>query len=489
MFSSRYISLMAESKDDERDEEWFKEVYGKEYTGPVRPANDSGRDTPSTKKRSLTEAIADEPDEDDGPPDPNAVPTDFTSREAKVWEAKAKAIERNWKKKKEEELLCRICGEYGHFSQGCPSTLGVNRRQSEIVEKIPVKDRRLKPRIIGTGGSTVQGIEKDTGCRLKLEDNLTAGNGSFFVRISGSNRTMVGKAVDAVKRLLDHGHDDRKPQSARKSHGSHNRTPESVAAAHMQHIASQQTQYDPNMQPYAGQEGPYYDEQHNSMDQMNQRRQWETGTQNGSFAMAPYGLKGGPQYDERSISKGVIKEEDHGRDAEAGFDQQAMTQTLESLEQKFVQETMQLTKDLNDAEDKENARHRQAIREIQEQYQQKMVSLRAQQGKRRDEFLRQEAHFRQQQYHQYQHQQSQSGSKFYNYDLGGPIPGGFNNGPREQPGYGSSSVDRNDGPGDNYGSFRGGSFRNSSHSYRNTAYDSGMVHSGNQGYDAGPYRY
>eukprot|EP00250_Pteridium_aquilinum_P020624 c24889_g3_i1 orf=439-1338(-) len=299
---------------------------------------------------------------------------------------------------------------------------------------------------------------------------------------------MVGKAVDAVKRLLDHVQDDRKPQSARKSHGSHNRTPDPLAASHMQHIASQQTQYDPNVQPYAGQEGPYYDEQHSSMDQM-ARRQWETGNQNGSFGMASFGLKGGPQYDERSIPKGVAKEEDRGRDVEAGFDQQAMAQTLEALEQKFVQETMQLTKDLNDAEDSENARHRQSMREIQEQYQQKMVSLRAQQGKRRDEFLRQEAHFRQQHYQQYQHQQPQAGSKFYNYDMGGPMPGGFNNGPREQPGYGAGSVDRNDGPGDSYGSFRGGSFHSSSHSYRNAAYDSGMMHSGNQGYEAGSYRY
>lgn len=480
---------MAEPKDDERDEEWFKEVYGKEYTGPVRPGSDA-RDNPSTKKRSMTEANSNEPDEDDALPDPNAVPTDFTSREAKVWEAKAKAIERNWKKKKEEELICRICGEYGHFSQGCPSTLGVNRRQTEIVEKIPVKDRRLKPRIIGTGGSTVQGIEKETGCRLKLEDNLTAGNGSFFVRISGSNRVMVGKAVDAVKRLLDHVQDDRKPQNARKSHGSHTRSSESLAGAHMQHIASQQTQYEPNLQPYAGQEGSYYDEQHNSMDQLGARRQWETGSQNGAYAMAQYGLKGGPQYDERSLSKGVSKEDDHGRDGDAGYDQQGMPQTLDALEQKFVQETMQLTKDLNDAEDKENARHRQAIREIQEQYQQKMVSLRATQGKRRDEFLRHEAHYRQQQYQQYQHQQPQGGSKYYNYDMGGPLPGGFSNGPRDQAGYGGpGSGDRNDGPGDGYGSFRGGGYHSSSHSYRSSAYDSGLMHSGNQGYDGGPYRY
>jgi hypothetical protein len=110
---------MGEPNDDERDEEWFKEVYGQGYTGPIKSTNDMPRDNSSVKKRSMTDASVGEPDEDESPPDPNAVPTDFTSREAKVWESKAKAIERNWKKKKEEELICRICGEYGHFSQVC----------------------------------------------------------------------------------------------------------------------------------------------------------------------------------------------------------------------------------------------------------------------------------------------------------------------------------------------------------------------------------
>jgi hypothetical protein len=56
-------------------------------------------------------------DEEEETPDPNAVPTDFTSREAKFWEAKSKATERNWKKRKEEEMICKICGESGHFTQ------------------------------------------------------------------------------------------------------------------------------------------------------------------------------------------------------------------------------------------------------------------------------------------------------------------------------------------------------------------------------------
>ena len=183
------------------------------------------------------------------------------------------------------------------YVQGCPSTLGANlKQQREIVEKIPVKDKRLKPRIIGTGGSVIQGIEKDTGCRLKLEDNLASGSASFFVRISGSSRGTVGKAVDAVKKLLDQVQHERKPQGSQRSHGSHNRgsSMNSVGSVQIQHMPNQPSRHE---QSYPGQDLPYYgDGQYGGMEQMNQvdsRRQWEGGNQNGSFAMTSYGHKGG----------------------------------------------------------------------------------------------------------------------------------------------------------------------------------------------------
>jgi len=114
--------------DDDRDEEWFKEVYGTEYTGPPRAAGATKRGPEPTPPKVAVKRAPNPSDseEEDEPRDPNAVPTDFTSREAKVWEAKAKAVERNWKRRKEEELTCRLCGEVGHFAQ-----------VSDIKEKIP----------------------------------------------------------------------------------------------------------------------------------------------------------------------------------------------------------------------------------------------------------------------------------------------------------------------------------------------------------------
>lgn len=101
---------MATRSDQDIDDD-FSEIY-KEYTGPLGSKASNAQDKATTNKRSHVGS-----DEEEEAPDPNAVPTDFTSREAKVWEAKSKATERNWKKRKEEEMICKICGESGHFTQ------------------------------------------------------------------------------------------------------------------------------------------------------------------------------------------------------------------------------------------------------------------------------------------------------------------------------------------------------------------------------------
>jgi len=102
--------LMANRPDPDIDDD-FRELY-KEYTGPPGSAATNTQERAKPNKRSNAGS-----DEEDEGRDPNAVPTDFTSREAKVWEAKSKATERNWKKRKEEEMICKLCGESGHFTQ------------------------------------------------------------------------------------------------------------------------------------------------------------------------------------------------------------------------------------------------------------------------------------------------------------------------------------------------------------------------------------
>lgn len=100
-----------DSRQDSDIDDDFSEIY-KEYTGPLGSAAPKAQERTTINKRPYTGS-----EEEEEARDPNAVPTDFTSREAKVWEAKSKATERNWKKRKEEELICKICGESGHFTQ------------------------------------------------------------------------------------------------------------------------------------------------------------------------------------------------------------------------------------------------------------------------------------------------------------------------------------------------------------------------------------
>jgi formylmethanofuran dehydrogenase subunit E len=106
----KHFYTMATRPDPDIDDD-FSELY-KEYTGPPVLTTNNVQDRVKTSKRSNAGS-----DDEEEPRDPNAVPTDFTSREAKVWEAKSKATERIWKKRKEEEMICKICGEPGHFTQ------------------------------------------------------------------------------------------------------------------------------------------------------------------------------------------------------------------------------------------------------------------------------------------------------------------------------------------------------------------------------------
>ncbi|XP_059664850.1 uncharacterized protein LOC132311127 [Cornus florida] len=90
----------------------------------------------------------------------------------------------------------------------------------------------------------------------------------------------------------------------------------------------------------------------------------------------------------------------HEEDMDVGYDDNVLLQTFDGLEQKFLDDIMKLTKDQTDAEDAENARHRERINTINAQYQEQLAALRARHTSRRDEFLRRESHERQQQYQQ-----------------------------------------------------------------------------------------
>jgi len=390
---------MAESPE-ERDDEFFKEVYGKEYTGPPTLNTEKSLENSKSNKRSRSSGNAGgESDEEQQERDPNAVPTDFTSREARAWEAKSKAIERNWKRKKEEEFICKICGESGHFTQGCPTTLGGNRTR-EFIEKIPVKDKHLKSRIIGSGGSVIQKIEKDTGCKIRVEDNVASGDVSFFVRISGPDRLCLKKGTDAVRKLVNEGEDDGKNHSSRQGRTEH-------TASQRQHSRSRS----PRWRPRNSHEEKHAADHHFS--QIEGRRKSEGGSSHGrsspNFASSYLSKADRGSYQrhgqalERSMYEGEKWVPDvRGKELDPGFrgDQRVFPHTLEELEQEFSKEALELFRMKCTDEDEENMKHRERLSALREAFQKNMISIRVRQAKQWEDFMHRETHALQRQYQQ-----------------------------------------------------------------------------------------
>eukprot|EP01018_Ginkgo_biloba_P035443 Gb_06444 [translate_table: standard] len=485
---------MADPQDDEKDEEWMKEVYGKEYTGPPKPSNLKDHDNSTVKKRTSD----DESDEDEKTRDPNAIPTGFTSREAKVWESKAKSIERNWKRKKEEELICRICGEKGHFTQGCPTTLGVNKRSRAVAERFPSREKNFKPRSSGTGGSRHQRSEKDAGSRFELENKSAGGRDALYTHASRSDRGKVSKAL-GNKHIDQLGEGSRDENMGRQG-SNRGSNVNSLVAAQMQHIAAQRMQHNSGSQPFPGTPDvpPMDIEQRYASSQLDGRWKWE-GSRNGPNSVPSHVYKEGrgpadPVSGNISPSKGRgpdgaspyyhgqmsdsmppegkanlgVKESEHKQEMDVGYGDQSLPQSLEALEQKLMDEIMILTKEQNDAEDEENTRHRERTREIHEQYQMKLNALRAQHAKRREDFLRHEAQLRLDQY-----QQQGPPKQQYHESVPGPMLG-YNANLHDHRGYGA-------GPGEGHQAYPGGyePRRDEAQYYGNPA----QAYGRNQGYD------
>lgn len=491
---------MAEPQDDEKDEEWMKEVYGKEYTGPPKPSDFKDRDNNTMKKRSAS----DDESEDEKSRDPNAIPTGFTSREAKMWESKAKSIERNWKRKKEEELTCRICGEKGHFTQGCPTTLGVNRRSRAVSERTTSRDKNFKARVSGPVASRNQDFEKDSGNRFEHESHSGGGRDAIY-NTSKSDRARGSKSLGFNKR--GEQVEEYRDENMGRQGSNRGSNTNSLVAAQMQHIAAQRMQHNSSSQPYQGMADvpPMDMDQRYGSSQADGRWKWE-GARNGTNSVPSHLYKEGrgpsdPSSGNISPSKVrgpdgaspyyhgqmpdimppegsnvLLKDSDQKQEMDVGFADQSLPKSLEALEHKLMDEVMTLIKDQNDAEDEENARHRECTREIHEQYQAKIVALRTQHAKRREEFFRHELLSR-----VGQHQQPVL-SKQYHETAGGPMLGHD-----DHRGYGT-------GLGEGHQVYPGGYesrrdemqyYGNPPHSYnRNQGYDIREPYPGSRMYDS-----
>ncbi|KAJ0246431.1 Zinc knuckle [Hirschfeldia incana] len=392
----------------------FSEIY-KEYTGPVTTTT-----TNVQEKSKLAEVgcVQEEEEDQQELPDPNSVPTDFTSREAKVWEAKSKATERNWKKRKEEEMICKICGESGHFTQGCPSTLGANRKSQDFIERVPARDKNVRALFTE---KAVERIETETGCKIKMDEK--------FIIVSGKDRLILRKGVDAVHKVREDG--EVKASSA--THRSRSRSPRRTSvgppppprAAPRNPEPQRQQQHLPShgSSSFSGRQDKFVD---NRVREENRVRENQRNAPRGS--PQAYGSDrarsrsthskspGRPRYSGWDKPYEKQKYEVSGyrserweqervmggggsRDVQMShqFERPAFPHSLEELEMEYTRDVMELAKKRDKEEDEENNKHRETMRELRESYMKKLAGLRGMNAKQWEEFLQVDAQRRQEQ--------------------------------------------------------------------------------------------
>lgn len=87
--------------------------------------------------------------------------------------------------------------------QGCPSTLGTNRKTQDFFERVPARDKNVRALF---SEKVISQIEKDVGCKIKMDEK--------FLVVSGKDRLILSKGVDAVHKLIQ----DDKNKSSSSSH-------------------------------------------------------------------------------------------------------------------------------------------------------------------------------------------------------------------------------------------------------------------------------
>ncbi|XP_022770787.1 uncharacterized protein LOC111314053 isoform X2 [Durio zibethinus] len=396
---------MGNSPDPDIDDD-FSEIY-KEYTGPPGSTVSRAQDRVKENKRSHAGS-----DEEEEQRDPNAVPTDFTSREAKVWEAKSKATERNWKKRKEEEMICKICGESGHFTQGCPSTLGASLKSQDFFERVSAREPHVRALFTE---KVIQRIEKDIGCKIKMDDK--------FIIVSGKDRLILKKGVDAVHRIKDEG--DQRDSSS--SHRSRSRSPErSPVGARLRRPASQRAHSGPHnsshFRRFGRQDKAVEDRVREDLRKFSKCSPQAYGNDGArsrsshfkSPGRLPYAGYTYNSYDGHNQNMGANRTDGWDTETQRSvlksgnqFEYPGFPQPLDELELEYKSEAMELGRIRDKEEDEENFKHRETIKEMRDNYIKKLAILRGAHTKQWEEFLQLDA-----QRHQQLAQQQMSVSGF-----------------------------------------------------------------------------
>ncbi|KAD6120210.1 hypothetical protein E3N88_11481 [Mikania micrantha] len=410
---------MASREDSDIDDD-FSELY-KEYTGPLRSNTTSVPETTKPSKRSH----ADSDEEEQETLDPNAVPTDFTSRDAKVWEAKSKATERNWKKRKEEEMICKLCGDSSHYTQGCPSTLGASRKSQDLFLRVPARGPQVKSLFTEW---VVKQVEKDVGCKIKIEKN--------FIIVSGKDGRTLSKGVDAVHKIKNEGSKSGELNPILGE--SNSRSPKGRI-----HDVSKKEPTDSQRSNHSPRNPSDYDQRSGRQDKVikeHVREEFQKHLRRSPQAYGNDGIQGRSTHSQSparraSYTGGLYDLNDNhkcgpGPNLLSGLKEgghSTFTHTLEELELEYKRDAINIAKIRDNEEDEENYRHREAINHTRINYMTNLATIREMHRKQWEEFLQLETRRRQQETHQQMLNAGFGGDKdnnHYDYDVAATAGGG-----------------------------------------------------------------
>ena len=89
--------------------------------------------------------------------------------------------------------------------QGCPSTLGANKRNADFFERVPARDKQVRNLFTER---MISQIEKDVGCKIRMDEK--------FLFVSGKDRLILAKGVDAVHKIIQESKGKHSPSSPKR---------------------------------------------------------------------------------------------------------------------------------------------------------------------------------------------------------------------------------------------------------------------------------
>ncbi|KAI3805897.1 hypothetical protein L1987_21785 [Smallanthus sonchifolius] len=283
-------------------------------------------------------------------------------------------------------MICKLCGDSSHFTQGCPSTLGASRKSQDLFERVPARDPQVKALFTDR---VVKKLEKDIGCKIKVEEK--------FIIVSGKDGHTLSKGVDAVHKIKNEGGKTSESNSNRDEFNSRSPKGRISVVSIIGPTDSQRSNPSPrnpsNHDQRSGRQDKVIkeyarDEFHKHPRRSPQARAYgNDGIQSRSTHSKSPARR--PSYSDGSYDLNDNHKYGRGPSLQSSHKERYSTfaQTLEELELEYKRDAMDIAKIRDKEEDEENYRHHEAIKETREAYMKKLAKIREMHAKQWEEFL------------------------------------------------------------------------------------------------------